>query len=517
MPPPGSARGERAVAAEPAPSPRIDVVGLGPAGPDLVTAGTLALLTSGATVLLRTARHPAARVATGARSFDAHYERADTFEDVYRAIADDVVAAALADGPVVYAVPGSPSVAERTVALLAADPRVASGAVALEVHPALSFLDLAFTRLGVDPVATGVRVVDAGHFAVGAAGERGPLVVAQCWSREVLSEVKLSVEDAPAEPVTVLHHLGLPDERISEVAWDDLDREVEPDHLTSLWVPRLAAPVAGELVALEELVRTLRARCPWDRVQTHASLGRHLLEEAHEVLEAIDAVAAVDEAAVDEAAGAVEAAGSDGPTGSGGAAGWAVVGTGGSEAEEAAVAHLEEELGDLLFQVYFHAVLAAEAGRFTLADVARGVHDQLVARHPHVFGEVEAATADAVAANWEAIKQAEKGRDRVTEGIPASLPALALAAKLQRKAAAVGMVQPGLADEVARVTAGLTVLGRADTGAVADGAGGGRARAAAVAEVLFAAVGVARVLGVDPETALLARAGAFRDEVDRAG
>lgn len=501
------------MAAGPAPNPRIDVVGLGPAGPDLVTAGTLALLRSGATVLLRTARHPAARVAAGARSFDAHYERAATFEDVYRAIADDVVAAALAEGPVVYAVPGSPSVAERTVVLLAADPRVASGAVALAVHPAVSFLDLAFTRLGVDPVATGVRVVDAGHFAVDAAGERGPLLVAQCWSREVLSEVKLSVEDAPAEPVTVLHHLGLPDERISQVAWDALDRDVEPDHLTSLWVPHLAAPVAGELVALEELVRTLRARCPWDRVQTHASLGRHLLEEAHEVLEAIDAIAAVDEAAVD---GAVGAAGPDGPVGPGGGAGRAVAVAGGSAAEEAAVVHLEEELGDLLFQVYFHAALAAEAGRFTLADVARGVHDKLVARHPHVFGDVEAATADAVAANWEAIKQAEKGRVRVTEGIPASLPALALAAKLQRKAAAVGMVQPGLADEVARVAAGVAALGRADAGAVADGSGGGRDRAAAVAEVLFAAVGVA-ALGVDPETALLARAGTFRDEVDRHG
>ena len=98
------------------------------------------------------------------------------------------------------------------------------------------------------------------------------------------------------------------------------------------------------------------------------------------------------------------------------------------------MAHLEEELGDLLFQVYFHATLAAEEGRFTLADVARGVHDKLVSRHPHVFGDVVAETPDAVAANWEVIKKAEKGRSSVTEGIPAALPALALAAKLQRKA-----------------------------------------------------------------------------------
>ncbi len=98
--------------------------------------------------------------------------------------------------------------------LLAGDPRVASGQVAVVVHPSVSFLDLAFARLGIDPVATGVRIVDAERFAVDAAGERGPLLVAQCWSRQVLSDVKLSVEVAPETPVTVLHHLGLPDEAV---------------------------------------------------------------------------------------------------------------------------------------------------------------------------------------------------------------------------------------------------------------------------------------------------------------
>ena len=130
------------------------------------------------------------------------------------------------------------------------------------------------------------------------------------------------------------------------MAWEELDRTVEPDHLTCLWIPALAEPVAAELARFAELVRTLRARCPWDRQQTHRSLTRHLLEETYEVLEAIDELDA-------------------GPAG---------------------YEHLEEELGDLLFQVAFHATLAAEAGQFTLADVARGVHDKLVDRHPHVFG-----------------------------------------------------------------------------------------------------------------------------------
>ena len=153
--------------------PRIDVVGLGPAGSDLITAGTTELLRTAAQVYLRTTRHPAAAAFPDARSFDHHYERLDTFDDVYRLIVADLVDAAVAGGPVVYAVPGSPTVAERTVVLLAADPRVVSGQVTVEVHPSVSFLDLAFARLGVDPVATAVRIVDAERFAIDAAGHLG--------------------------------------------------------------------------------------------------------------------------------------------------------------------------------------------------------------------------------------------------------------------------------------------------------------------------------------------------------
>ena len=221
---------------------------------------------------------------------------------------------------------------------------MADDRVEVEVLPALSYLDLAWARLAVDPVALGARLVDGRRFATEAAGERGPLLVGQCDQPHVLSDIKLALDDGPE--VVVLQRLGLPDESVQRVAWDDLDRAVEPDHLTSLWIPTLAAPVAGEVARFHELVRTLRAECPWDREQTHASLTRHLLEETYEVLEAIDHV--------DEEAGT------------------------GFEA-------LEEELGDLLFQVVFHSVLAAEEGQFTLADVARGIHDKLYARHPHVF------------------------------------------------------------------------------------------------------------------------------------
>ncbi|HEX3980519.1 MAG TPA: MazG family protein [Acidimicrobiales bacterium] len=483
------------------PPPRIDVVGLGPAGPELITTEALALMEDTPALLLRTRRHPAADRFPTADSFDHHYEAAGTFEVVYRSIVDDLVTVALRQGAVVYAVPGSPSVAEATVDLLRHHRSVIDGSLTLSVHPSVSFLDLAFDRLGIDPVAASVRVVDGETFAVDAAGERGPLLVAQCWNRTVLSDIKLSVETAPLGPVTLLHHLGLDDEQVVAVGWDALERSLEPDHLTSLWIPHLAEPVAGELVQLDELVHTLRARCPWDRRQTHGSLARHLMEESYEVLEAIDAVAAVDSATD---GGAVDAA-----------------------TEERAVAHLEEELGDLLFQVYFHSTLAAEAGRFTLADVARGVHDKLVDRHPHVFGDVSADTPEEVATNWEARKLVEKGRSSVTEGIPAALPALALATKLQRKALAVGMVLPSVAAEAVRVADGVARLQRdseagprGDGGThsgVSDGEGGGADPAARLGELLFSVANVARELGVDPETALRARAATFRKSVEAQG
>jgi MazG family protein len=293
----------------------------------------------------------------------------------------------------------------------------------------------------------------------------------------VLSAVKLAADDAAGEDgsrtAVLLHHLGLPDEVVVDVAWADLDRTLEPDHLTALWVPRLAVPVAAELVRLDELVHTLRLRCPWDRSQTHGSLAPHLLEETYEALDAIDRVAATE-----------------------------------PDVAPAAVDHLEEELGDLLFQVCFHAVVAAEEGRFTLADVARTVHDKLVRRHPHVFGDAVAETPDAVAARWEILKKDEKGRHSVTEGIPPALPALALAAKLQHKAESVGMELPSPAERRLEVGDGLDRLAAAP--ATADTATADTATADTVGSVLFALADAARRLGVDPEGALRAYAGRFR-------
>ena len=180
----------------------ITIAGLGPAGPELVTQQTRSALEASATTFARTLRHPAAiLLGDDVRSFDHLYESATAFGEVYATIADTLCEAA-ATGDVLYVVPGSPAVAEHTVELL-----LARRDVTVEVLPALSFADLTWVRLGVDPLAEGVRIVDGRRFAIDAAGERGPLLVAQCDRPHVLSDIKLSVEDDPGVSITVLQGL----------------------------------------------------------------------------------------------------------------------------------------------------------------------------------------------------------------------------------------------------------------------------------------------------------------------
>jgi tetrapyrrole methylase family protein/MazG family protein len=427
---------------------RVVVAGLGPAGPELRTTATNAAIARFEHRFQRTARHPGALA--DVESFDDVYDASPTLDAVYATIVDRLAAVALEHGEVLYVVPGSPVVAERTVELLRERTDVD-----LEILAALSFVELAWAALGIDPVAAGVQLVDGQRFAIDAAGSTGPLLVAQCDSAAVLSDIKLAVDEGPE--VTMLHHLGLPDQRVERVAWADLDRIADPDHLTSVYIPQLAAPIAGEVARFAELVRTLRDRCPWDREQTHQTLTRHLVEETYETLDAI--------------AGLPES-----------------------------YPHLEEELGDLLFQVVFHATLAAEEGEFTLADVARGIHDKLVGRHPHVFAAVSAESTAEVVANWEQIKKAEKGRDSVMDGIPAALPALLYAYKVGRKAAAVGFDWEAgdTAGPMDKVSEELDEL-RADPSTEELG------------DVLFAVVNVARHLDMDPEAALRAGTDKFKE------
>lgn len=227
-----------------------------------------------------------------------------------------------------------------------------------------------------------------------------------------------------------------------------------------------------EMQSLVETIWRLRQPdgCPWDRKQTHESIGKNMIEEAYEALDCIEA---------------------------------------GDEA------HLREELGDVLMQVVLHAQIAADAGAFTMADVARDINDKLIRRHPHVFGECSADSADEVLAIWDSVKLAEKGAkdadaaeagerpEGLLEGVPRSLPALMEAQKVSRKAASAGFeweTVAGVWDKVAEE--------RAEFEAEAPGTA---ERELEFGDLLFALVNVARKEGIDAESALRASTAKFRE------
>lgn len=218
----------------------------------------------------------------------------------------------------------------------------------------------------------------------------------------------------------------------------------------------------ADIQKLVDLVARLRGEngCPWDREQTRETLKPMLIEEAYEVLDALDG---------------------------------------------ASPAELKEELGDLLFQVVFHAQIAQEKGEFRLADIIDRLHEKMVRRHPHVFGGADLRTADDVLRNWEDIKAAERGTSSASspdsgksllDGIPSRLPALHQAYQMTAKASRVGFDWPDLGAILVKLKeeAAETLEAHAakDQSRLVDEAG----------DLLFVAVNVARFLGVDPETAL---------------
>jgi tetrapyrrole methylase family protein/MazG family protein len=226
--------------------------------------------------------------------------------------------------------------------------------------------------------------------------------------------------------------------------------------------PVLSRAQGNGLLDLVRVMHRLRGPdgCPWDREQTHQSLARHLLEEAHEALEAID---------------------SGDPD------------------------RLREELGDVLLQVVFHAEMARQEGTYDIDDVAEGIVAKLIRRHPHVFGDVKVDSAAQVLVNWEQIKEEEKGQHAVDDEIPATLPALARAAKAQRRAAGSGFDWRSKESAFAKVREELAELEDASDERVEDELG----------DVLFAVAAFGRQVGVDPETALRKAVRRFSERFER--
>jgi len=429
----------------------ISVVGLGPGDPEALTRAAEAALRSGAPVQLRTRVHPTVRAleAWGLvfSSHDERYRTAEDFDAVYAGIVAELLAAG-ADGDLVYAVPGHPLVGERTVRML-----LAQEAVPVRIVAGLSGLEAVYATLGVDP-GDGVTIVDAMDIDADSLQPDRAILALQVWSVRVASELKLTLMEVfeDSHEVLVVRGAGIPgEERTARIPLHELDRLPWLDHLTSVWVP--AGPRRG-VPRARALMAKLRAEdgCPWDREQTHATLRRYCLEEAYEVVDAID-----------------------------------------RDDDEA----LEEELGDLLLQVLFHARIAEEEGRFDLGTIADRLSDKLEERHPHIFGSVVANTAEEVLSNWEDLKASQRPEaSGALEGVAEALPALTRSEKLQQKAARVGFTWPDRTGARAKLT---EELGELDEALAGQGD-----LAHELGDVLLAVANLARMSGVDPELALRA-------------
>ena len=443
------------------------ILGLGPAGLERLSGEALEILRDEhRKVIARTLEHPASRELARFRTVmgcdDLYRSRAD-FDAVYDAIADRVVAAAQV-GRVAYVVPGSAVVGERAVPRIRR--RAAALGVAVDVFPGESFLDLVYARAGVDPIATGLQVVD-GRDLPDPFPLHVPTVITQVDRPYVLGDVAAVLGRVLPDntPVTILDSLGSPDESVETIPLSDVTAR-EPGPRTTLF---LSPPAVG-WHGLVVINRRLRAECPWDREQTHHSLVSHLVEEAYETVDALSRL------------------GPEAPRG---------------EPDFGAYAKVEEELGDLLLQVVFHATLAAETGAFGVEEVAEGIRRKLVRRHPHVFGDVDATTPDQVIANWESLKTEEKARESLMDDVPGALPAIGRADKMQRRAASVGFDWDSVEPVIAKVREELDELDEvlADPVRAAEELG----------DMLFATVNLARHLGLDAELALRHAADTFSE------
>ncbi|MEJ5314834.1 MULTISPECIES: nucleoside triphosphate pyrophosphohydrolase [Anaerolinea] len=437
----------------------ITILGLGPGAPQLLTLEAWQHLQSIPEIYLRTRAHP---VIAGfpstlqVHSFDEIYDQNHDFSEVYRQIVERVLEHAQKMGAVTYAVPGHPFVAEATAPEIVR--RAGEMGIPVRVIEGISFLEPVFSALQMDPFPRAVLVdaLELGALHVPNFPPDSPALIAQIYSRQIASEVKLTLNAFyPDEfPVRLVHAAGTPQQKVEDLALYEIDRSPHIGLLTALYVPPLDEDTSME--AFLEIVAHLRAPdgCPWDREQTLQSLGPHLLEETYEALEALD---------------------------------------------QEQIDNLREELGDLLLLVSMLSQIASEEGFFTFPEVVQGIHRKIVRRHPHVFGNVDLKDARGVLRNWEKLKEAERkengtaGQKGILDGVSKALPSLIRAQEYQSRAAHVGFDWSNIQGVREKVMEEWEELQQAGSPEEIE---------KEIGDLLFAVVNLSRWYKVDAETAL---------------
>ena len=437
----------------------LKIMGLGPGAYEALTIGALKELKNNKNIYFRTEKHPTVDFLKDEgikfESYDHAYEKYDSFDDVYKYIAEDLITKIKDDEDLIYAVPGHPLVAEKSVINLIE--LCKENNIQYEVLPAVSFVDAMMEALQVDPIE-GVKIIDAFDMKNQILDKRVGTIITQVYNNFIASEVKLRLLEGYEDDTEIIFVRaagveGL--ESVRKIPLYELDWQEDIDYLTSIYIPKDLGN-KKDFQDLLDIIETLRnpGGCPWDREQTHESLKSALLEECYEVIDAIE-----------------------------------------NEDEDALI----EELGDVLLQVVFHASIGKEDGYFDIMDVIGGISNKMINRHPHVFGNEEANTSEQVLVNWDEIKKEEKGIKTLTEemqNIAKSLPAATRAYKVQKKAKKVGFDWDDVncaMDKVKEELNEIKEVYNCEDKSIIEGE---------VGDLLFACINVARFLEVDGELAL---------------
>ncbi|WP_283725924.1 nucleoside triphosphate pyrophosphohydrolase [Clostridium perfringens] len=437
----------------------LKIMGLGPGAYEALTIGALKELKNNKNIYFRTEKHPTVDFLKDEgikfESYDHAYEKYDSFDDVYKYIAEDLITKIKDDEDLIYAVPGHPLVAEKSVINLIE--LCKENNIQYEVLPAVSFVDAMMEALQVDPIE-GVKIIDAFDMKNQILDKRVGTIITQVYNNFIASEVKLRLLEGYEDDTEIIFVRaagveGL--ESIRKIPLYELDWQEDIDYLTSIYIPKDLGN-KKDFQDLLDIIETLRnpGGCPWDREQTHESLKSALLEECYEVIDAIE-----------------------------------------NEDEDALI----EELGDVLLQVVFHASIGKEDGYFDIMDVIGGISNKMINRHPHVFGNEEVNTSEQVLVNWDEIKKEEKGIKTLTEemqNIAKSLPATTRAYKVQKKAKKVGFDWDDVncaMDKVKEELNEIKEVYNCEDKSIIEGE---------VGDLLFACINVARFLEVDGELAL---------------
>ena len=379
---------------------KISIVGLGPGDISLISQGAIKALKSNSKIFFRTEKHPIVdelKSEIEYTSLDYFYESEENFENVYAKISEFIIDESIKGDDLVYAVPGHPRVAEKTVGII--EDIAHRNQIEVVTIPSMSFVDAIFNYLSEDP-SEGFQLLDAFELEDIYIDTNKSMIITQIYDNFTASNVKLKLSEYYEydQVIYIVKAAGVNGlESNKTVKLYELDRnENQFDYLTSLYIPKSSNKMYNTLHDLEMIVKKLRGPggCDWDKKQTHESLKKFIIEESYELINAID----------------------------------------NNDDEE-----IVEELGDVLLQVALHCQIGKEKGYFDLSEVVSGICKKLISRHPHVFNADD--RSDFSEKTWEELKKEEKGENTISDSlvrIPESLPALMKATKVQKKAALVG-------------------------------------------------------------------------------